>query len=421
MHSPKVNVVFHRGAKEIGGNCIEIESQGIRILLDIGKPLVKDGQSAPDMSGVIQKGSQYDAVFISHAHSDHFGLLAHLDSNTPIYCSQATFDLLAIHYRWREKSRLPVNSFHTFQTEQVVKIRNPNHRAEMEVIPFLVDHSAFDAHGFVVRANGKVLVYSGDFRNHGRKGNIYRRVLSLLDDRPVDLLMMEGTNLGRPAQYVQSEWSVEKRLCTSFQQTAGLIGVTFSMQNVDRFVSVYCAALQSKRKLVIDLYSAVVLEAVSRYTPIPGPTAANIEVWLPANQYVAPAWSTAHLRKKIRPTAQLLDEIRQTPGKYVVLVRDSMMHELRSVRFSVHIYSLWRGYADSPKTESMRHVMQQTGCRWEFIHTSGHATRACILQFLKDVPARNLRIIHSEGVHADYANLLALYSDFAWRGETFSC
>ena len=38
-----MRVCIHRGTREIGGTCIEIESQDKRIVLDIGVPLdVKD-------------------------------------------------------------------------------------------------------------------------------------------------------------------------------------------------------------------------------------------------------------------------------------------------------------------------------------------------------------------------------------------
>jgi ribonuclease J len=34
-----MKVCIHRGAHEIGGTCIAIESQGKRLVLDIGQPL----------------------------------------------------------------------------------------------------------------------------------------------------------------------------------------------------------------------------------------------------------------------------------------------------------------------------------------------------------------------------------------------
>lgn len=34
-----MNILIHRGAEEIGGNCIELEANGKSILLDLGAPL----------------------------------------------------------------------------------------------------------------------------------------------------------------------------------------------------------------------------------------------------------------------------------------------------------------------------------------------------------------------------------------------
>lgn len=35
-----MNLTIHRGSKEIGGSCVEVESQGQRLLIDIGLPLI---------------------------------------------------------------------------------------------------------------------------------------------------------------------------------------------------------------------------------------------------------------------------------------------------------------------------------------------------------------------------------------------
>jgi len=35
----KVRICIHRGTMEIGGTCVEIESQAKRIVLDVGLPL----------------------------------------------------------------------------------------------------------------------------------------------------------------------------------------------------------------------------------------------------------------------------------------------------------------------------------------------------------------------------------------------
>lgn len=40
---------IHRGCHEIGGNCVEIESQGKRIVLDIGLPLKNEKEAGVRM------------------------------------------------------------------------------------------------------------------------------------------------------------------------------------------------------------------------------------------------------------------------------------------------------------------------------------------------------------------------------------
>ena len=34
-----MHICIHRGAQEIGGSCVELESQGQRLILDLGLPL----------------------------------------------------------------------------------------------------------------------------------------------------------------------------------------------------------------------------------------------------------------------------------------------------------------------------------------------------------------------------------------------
>ena len=57
---------IHRGAHEIGGNCVEIESQGHRIVLDIGRPLDDRSVELPDIRGIESADDGLLGILISH-------------------------------------------------------------------------------------------------------------------------------------------------------------------------------------------------------------------------------------------------------------------------------------------------------------------------------------------------------------------
>ncbi|KAI5913050.1 MBL fold metallo-hydrolase [Azoarcus sp. PA01] len=77
----KMRVCVHRGTRQIGGSCVEIEHEGSRIALDFGLPL--DGQPT-DAALVPRITNELSAVVISHPHIDHYGLLHHLRAHTPV-------------------------------------------------------------------------------------------------------------------------------------------------------------------------------------------------------------------------------------------------------------------------------------------------------------------------------------------------
>ena len=86
-------ITIYRGTNEIGGTLIEMKSKNSRLIFDVGYPLFLNGLPIDDEIskypykkllelGVLPnvKGlyywdePQFDAVIISHAHIDHYGL-----------------------------------------------------------------------------------------------------------------------------------------------------------------------------------------------------------------------------------------------------------------------------------------------------------------------------------------------------------
>ena len=144
------------------------------------------------------------------------------------------------------------------------------------ITPFLTDHSAFDAYMLLVEVSGKRILYSGDFRTHGRKSVLPQRLMAS-PPADLDVLLMEGTNLGSDKRCI-TEDELESEFVDLFQATIGRVFVAWSAQNVDRTVTLYRACLKTGRTLVVDLYTAEVMEAVADFGKLPRPGWNNLKV-----------------------------------------------------------------------------------------------------------------------------------------------
>src|SRR6476661_8037120 len=130
-----MQICIHGGAKEIGGTCVEVESQGRRIVLDVGLPL-----DAPDPDKIpLHPIKGFDAlhesllgVVISHPHQDHYGLAYRLPEDTPFLIGKAAEAILSAAVLF---TRAGLKLKHVTHLED----RTPIVLGPFTVTPFLVD------------------------------------------------------------------------------------------------------------------------------------------------------------------------------------------------------------------------------------------------------------------------------------------
>lgn len=280
---------IHRGAREIGGSCVELEERGERIVIDVGRPLEAD--AAPDVElppvpGLAERDPSLLGVLVSHPHPDHYGLLEAVEPSIPIYMGEGAQRIL-------NAAALFTRGINPLRACAFLRDRELLEIGSFRITPYLMDHSAFDAYVLLVEAGGARLMYSGDLRAHGRKSRLFERFIAQ-PPSGIDTLLLEGTHVrdGGDAVPVSTERDVEQRCVEVMRQTDGIILACYSPQNIDRVVSLFRAAKRAGRRLVLDLYAAEVARATGRMDTIPQAGWEQVRVFVPLSQ-----------RLRVRPSA----------------------------------------------------------------------------------------------------------------------
>jgi ribonuclease J len=397
-----VLLTIHRGARQVGGNCIELESGGARVLLDIGAPLdLAEGEQAtlPKTLRLGRDDGQLLGVIVSHAHQDHYGLWNHVPASVPCYIGKQSLDVMRAARPFLRNAFIPANAL-TYDTGQ------PFQLGPFRVTPYLVDHSAFNAHALLVEADGKRSLYTGDLRAHGWKRGVLHRLLKSCP-RPLDALVMEGTSVGRvePGKKPKTEAALVGELVTSMKETPGLVLALFASQNIDRFVTFQKAANSAGRTMVVDAYTAEIIRA-SGLESLPDPTKSDLLVFLPyrMKQKILRE-GNAHTMDKYKGRRIFLtgrDTVKDRAGKLVIVFRDSMRGELSEhgcLDGARLIYSMWSGYLQK-HLKPLPKWCSDHGVEFEARHTSGHADLATLKRIVRALVPTRLIPIHTSDTDA---------------------
>ncbi|MBA7532478.1 Ribonuclease J [subsurface metagenome] len=385
-----MNLIIHRGTNEIGGTCIELQSGYSRILLDFGMPLVNKSGGGfdfrpfqklptselikqgilPNVQGVYDNKNEIDGVIISHPHADHYGLMQYLNKDISVWLGEATHKILELNNIFLyQKNKIVTPNY--FQKEQTF------HVGTFTITPYWMDHSAFDSYAFLIEAEGKKIFYSGDFRSHGRKSKVHKWFLHNVP-KEVNYLLLEGTTLGRNQTIQKTEEDIQNELIVLFKQSDCINYIYTSSQNIDRLVSIYKACLASDKTLVVDVYTANVLETLSEFARLPSPLKG-----FPILRVLFPHYLTTKLVNsghnnlvyKFKGKRMPKEEISSSPSDYVVIVRPSMRKDLGKISTTKGnlIYSMWEGYKLHDSTRTFLDWLKSKNFTIHDIHTSGHA------------------------------------------------
>lgn len=387
-------VTIHRGTREIGGSCVELTAGGSRLIIDAGLPLDESRRDElPKVPGLFSSGSRIDAILLSHSHGDHCGLAAQTLPEIPLYMSRGTRTSLMAGAIYGRGDRLQKSRAQIFRKEEPFRI------GAFRITAMAVDHSAFDACAFLIEADGRRILYTGDLRLHGRKPWMAQNLTRAARRRGgLDALIMEGTHFSGDRQRGFTEEELQIQIEADLAATRGLALAAFSPLNADRLVTFYKAARSVGRIFVLDVYGAFVLKGLSRQISVPAPVRrARFRV------YYNEGRRKHRLEKQFASAEIQMDEILAHPSRYLMLFRPGMMsRDFQNPLPSGTrcIYSYWSGYTRQPEWEACQRELQRQGAELIHRHSSGHIYADDIVAWVSKLAPRRIIPIHTTNPEA---------------------
>ena len=399
-----MKLTIHRGTNQIGGSVVEIESEGYKVFIDFGEQLpdTTSGELGP-IKGLTYGDVTKSALFISHYHQDHIGMISETEPNLPIYIGKTAIEIYRILKR--RLSKIPdvdvakehkeilkrVESVKTFEAKDEIKVGG------ITVTPLFTDHSAFDAYMFVIEAENVRILYTGDFRGHGFKSKGVK-ALSVYAQN-IDYIITEGTNINRLDAVLQTEKELQGEFKRQFSENKYNF-VFVASTNIDRIFSVYHAAKDAGLCFVCDKYQAKIMETVSN------------------NHKQYSSFYDIDYNQKKNSNGRFFKLHRNEEGifsfkgklkpylerhGFCMLIRQNDAYKplldeyVKSGNGKIY-YSMWKGYLDKNKTafsSSLYNFLEPYEI--EHMHTSGHADVKALKEVFDIVkPKAGIIPIHTE-------------------------
>ena len=378
-----MKITIHRGLNQIGGCITEIQSlSGTKILIDLGHNLPdgggvsEDKYESPENLGQLLEGCS--AVFYTHYHGDHLGFAAEIhERGVTQYMGPLAIKImihLNDHMTYAEalKDRAEanlkaLNEFKTFTIGRKTII------GDIAVTPYGVSHSAPDSYMFLIECDGKKVLHTGDFRDHGYLGKgLYTILKKHIIPQGIDVLITEGTNVGQRSKSVLSEQEISRQLRQIMRKYKNVF-ILSSSADADRLWSIYRAHDKSRQPFLCDAYQKKMLDIIrDGYDPDK-----------PLYRFVTKKIFDI---KKPLTNSKLVEWMHDKGFTMLIRRSDTFQRYFDQVlpRYAPEetciVYSMFKGYID-PGHKAFNQELYDFVNQFPntvFCHTSGHASKECI-------------------------------------------
>ncbi|MDE5999551.1 MAG: MBL fold metallo-hydrolase [Bacteroidaceae bacterium] len=398
-----MQITIHR-AEQIGGQITRISTAKGNIIIDLGHILpnsTKNKDVYDDDLAVAEITKGCSAILYTHYHGDHIGLFHHVPNDIPQYIGEVAKQVVCRKYE--QLSHLPdeagkqkyqhalniASNLHTFHEKQTL------HFGDIIVTPYFVSHSAYDAYMFLIEAEGKRILHTGDFRRHGY---LSKGLLPTIQKYigQVDVLIIEGTMLARKNEAILTEAELSRKAAELMKEHK-YVFVHCSSTDMERLASFKNATRQmpSHRPLLADKYQKDLLDIFS--------ITAGQKRSSTGKESTCFKFGTIYMYedRNIKLKNWMIS------NGFTMFVRSSeKFHSLLDQIFSILptserpilIYSMWDGYINREDTKKEDYIrLQKRFATIESLHTSGHATTDVLCRICELVnPRLAILPIHKE-------------------------
>ena len=366
-----MNIIIHRGTHQIGGSAIEISTASTRIILDFGNELSLDEKYTPinlDIEGVTKGLPDCNGIVISHYHMDHVGQLTSALPEIPLYMGELSKEVAMISAEYQDKNLyLRLLGANTFRGGEAFTI------GDIRIRPLVIDHSAADSYMFVIEAEGKHVLYTGDFRMHGLRHHILDQLVNTYIGE-VDVLITEGTSLSRDADKYISEAAVLDDI-SSYIQDGKYVFVMCSSTNIDRIMGIW-QNMPSDKVLICDAYQKRILDTVINNVYYESSLYRRHDSPLVLNKGSYPKYYMDHgFVSLVRGTENFISQIKEFPKDDVRI-----------------IYSMWTGYIE--ENLALKTLLETYPTY--ICHASGHVSKDDLIKFIELVNPDAIIPVHTD-------------------------
>lgn len=360
-------------ATQIGGQITRISTAHASIIIDLGHNLpnhAEDEDAYDNDRAIAEITKDCSAILYTHYHGDHIGLFHHVPNNIPQYIGEVAKQVVCRKYKQLCCLRAPslqqkycraltvASKMHTFHENQTL------HFGDIIVTPYFASHSAYDAYMFLIEADGKRILHTGDFRGHGY---LSKGLLPIIQKYigQVDALIIEGTMLARKDETILTERALSQK-AVELMKEHKYVFVHCSSTDMERLASFKNAtrSMFPKLPLLADEYQKDILALFSETAGKKSPCFdfGKIYTYSEKNPKLKAWMQEKGFTMFIRASASF--------NRLLDLILPMLPVEGKPLL----IYSMWDGYINRDDTRNEDYVyLQKRFAEVVQLHTSGHA------------------------------------------------